>query len=99
MKSRTLISLCQRPDLNPFHGEVTPWAALCVTVVGIIELLLRRWPLGTRLDEAEHDTGVSGDHQFFVGGNDPRGNRAPGSRDSRVAARVGMEIEVDTQPG
>src|SRR5947207_9237386 len=47
----------------------------------------------------EHATRVPGDHQFFVGRDDPRGDAASRDADSRIVAAVGRCVEVDAQPG
>src|SRR6185369_15495467 len=42
---------------------------------------------------------MAGDHQLFIGGNDPGGDAARAAADARAAIGVRARIELDAEPG
>ncbi len=49
--------------------------------------------------QAKYTLGVQSDHQFLVGGDDPRRNRATRPTYLRAALRVGLFIQFQPEPG
>src|SRR5262245_52052278 len=90
MKSRTLTSFCQSPDLKPSQAGVV----LVSAVVALIGCILTKY----RSIQFQERTGVPGDHQFFVGRNYPDGDFALLRRDPRPLAGVCFFVELDAEP-
>ena len=93
MKSRTLISFCQRPDSKSVPGRrravvggVACWCGRSHESLPSMLLVQS----GARFGEPEQRAGVPGDHQFFVGRNDP--GRHAAVRRGRSAVRAGVGV-------
>src|SRR5215204_3605179 len=98
MKSRTLSSFCQRPGLNPSHGEVSFRAAASLETVVVIVVLL---PLRLALkfsSQPEQRPSVPGYHQLLVGRDDPRRDLALSCGDSWAARLIRLGVEFHAQP-
>src|SRR6476646_10688181 len=106
MKSRTLISFCQRPVLNPCHGEITSSDVIgCTIAIAICSspyfcLCTNQQPQApVALGQSKKRAGVACDHEFLVSGNDPSRDFAFLSGYPRISANVGSCVEFHAQPG
>src|SRR5688500_18713266 len=99
MKSRTLISLVQRPGRNPTQGETGPPGTVANVWVATMSVLLCFRFSGSCFDEPQHMAGMAGDHQLFVRRDDPHRHAAACGRDAPGAAAVGVGIQPRPEPG
>src|SRR4051812_10784362 len=108
MKSRTLISFCQIPSLNPSHAGLALAGTISVFPVGsafrVVAMSYYLFRFGPRaraagLSQSEQRGGMPGDHQFLVGRDHPRRHFALRSGDARTLAGVRLRIQHEAQPG
>src|SRR6478609_3849602 len=105
MKSRTLISFCQRPVRNPCQGDVAVVGFVCSDTVVVIKYSFGGSDRVTPRSDARSNVQfqqrrrVPGDDELFVGGNGPRRHAAAWPRDSGGPRLVRRRIELDAEPG
>src|ERR1044072_2253479 len=98
MKSRTLLSFCQRPGLRPAHGGDSFRAAASLETVVVIVLFFPPRPARKFSSQPEQRPHVPADHQLFVGWDDPRRDLALSCGDSWAARLIRLGVEFHAQP-
>ena len=98
MKSRTLISFCQRPVRNPCQGEAAPLAVLSLRTVDGHTHSLRR-PHGAGLDQSQQPPVCRAIISSSLVGITQADTRLPAREIRGPLARVGVGIELDAEPG
>src|SRR5262245_58578683 len=100
MKSRTLISFCQRPVLNRYHGDVAASVFVSRDAMTSMKALSfdDRRTLSAGLDQPEQHSSVPGDDELLVRGNHPGRHAASGSGDPLLSGAVRVDVQLDAEP-
>src|SRR3954470_10608510 len=98
MNARTLMSFCQSAPRNPSQAEAAVaglTGGTAVTLISDSNSPPRRRAAAGNIEQRAR---VPGDHQLFVGRNDPRRHAAGKRRNSRPVPVVGARVELDAEP-